>query len=516
MRDLKTILLKEIEDFKRVGYRFCAGELSIAEFKKISGGFGVYAQRGAEEFMIRLRIPSGVINSNQLNTIYKLAEKYKLKGVHLTTRQAIQFHGLSIDDVCDIMREGILNDIYTRGAGGNYPRNVAMSPLAGVDPTEAFDVTPYAMSANMYFLKRICTYILPRKLKVNFNGSLNDSGHVTFSDLGFYAVNSNGKNMFQVYVGGGLGRNPELAFVYPDLIEPREVLYYIEAMVNLFIEEGDYENKGKARIRFIPKRMGQNEFIESYKKHVDLAKERTSLDLNIEEKEYDKPGIETKIENFRLFRQKQRGLYSVYIHPIGGQLSMEQFKKILELLDKYNEPEINLSMTEGLYIRNLNGEEAEDAIRETEEMGGNNRIEQSVACIGASICQMGIGDTQQLLKEIIENLRSKGITEDLLPKLYISGCPNSCGVHEVGNIGLMGKMKKIDDLITSCFEVFIGGNFSMESTRFGESIGDIKSEDVKEFIFDLAKSVKESNMTYEKWIIERKEEFDNIIKEYTV
>ena len=144
------------------------------------------------------------------------------------------------------MKEALENDIYTRGAGGNFPRNVALSPLSGVDKDEAFDPAPYALATGEYFMERITTYKLPRKL-----------AHCTIQDLGFLAVNENGEKLFRVYVGGGLGRNPRLALVYPELINPREVLNYVEAMDRLFKAEGNYENKAKARIRYIVEKLGE-------------------------------------------------------------------------------------------------------------------------------------------------------------------------------------------------------------------------------------------------------------------
>ena len=161
MNNLKSILLEEIPQFRKLGHNFLKKEVTSMEFKKVSGGMGIYAQRGGTEFMARLRIPSGIITKENLKIVYNYAVKYNLNSVHLTTRQSIQLHGLSIDEICDVMEEGLKNNIYTRGAGGNYPRNVAMSPLSGVDPKEAFDVSPYAMKVNEHFLNKIYTYKLP-------------------------------------------------------------------------------------------------------------------------------------------------------------------------------------------------------------------------------------------------------------------------------------------------------------------------------------------------------------------
>ncbi|MBZ0555988.1 nitrite/sulfite reductase, partial [Clostridioides difficile] len=167
MDNFKKILLNELPNFKEYSSKFLNGEINKMQYKGFSGGYGVYAQRDKKSFMIRLRVSAGVLSQYQLNKIYEIAIKHNLDKIHLTTRQAIQLHDLSINSIVDIMEEGIKNDIFTRGGGGNYPRNVGLSPLSGVDPSEVFDVTPYAVATDKYFIKNATTYHLPRKLKVS-------------------------------------------------------------------------------------------------------------------------------------------------------------------------------------------------------------------------------------------------------------------------------------------------------------------------------------------------------------
>jgi ferredoxin-nitrite reductase len=160
MSTLDEILLNEIPDFRNWGHKFINNEINTLEFKGKSGGMGVYAQRGGKSFMIRLKAPGGIVSKDFLEAVHYFTEKYNLETVHLTTRQAVQLHDLNIDAVCDIMEECIKRGIYTRGTGGNFPRNVAMSPLTGVDPAEAFDVAPYAMAVNQHFQNKIYSYKL--------------------------------------------------------------------------------------------------------------------------------------------------------------------------------------------------------------------------------------------------------------------------------------------------------------------------------------------------------------------
>ena len=516
MEELKKVLYGEIEDFRKTGHKFVNGELNLMQFKHSSGGFGVYAHKGGKEFMIRLRIPSGITDVAEMNKVYDFAKKYGLEKIHLTTRQAIQLHGLNIDEICDLMKEALDNDIYTRGAGGNYPRNVAMSPLAGVDPNEAFDVTPYAKEIGNYFLERICTYKLPRKLKVSVSGGSDDAAHCTVQDLGFVAVNKDGKEYFEVYLGGGLGQNPKLAAKYNELIEPKDVLYYVEAMVRMFIAEGDYENRNRARVRYILDRMGEKDFLDCYRKHVNEVMEKENLEIDVKAKSYDKKGIEIDLENPRLFKQKQSGLYSVYIHPIGGQFEIDDLKSVLDLVGKFEDIEIRLAMAEGVYFRNLNGEEAKELLDLTENMSAETKFEQSVSCIGVPTCQIGLCNSQGTLNAVMDYFKANNGNMDVLPSVHFSGCQNSCGVHQIGAIGFTGKKKRVGDKVDECFTLFIGGTYGIGETKLGEVYGDIPAVKISEFLFELSKNVEKSNLNFDEYISKNENEFKALVTKYEV
>ena len=365
-------------------------------------------------------------------------------------------------------------------------------------------------------MSKITTYKLPRKLKVSFSSSEKDYGNSTIADLGFLAIKKDNKEYFKVYIGGGLGKNPEKSVEFDSLINPNEILYHVEAITNLFIAEGDYTNRNKARTRYIVDRMGEEAFLNCYKEHLNKVFESESLDVNIEYKEYKKQGIKTTVKHNRLIPQKQEGLYSVYFHPICGQLSMTNYKLLIDKLDELEDIEIRLSMNEGMYIRNLNGEEAVELIKLTQNLGGETKLEQSVACIGANICQIGIADSQGMLQDILEYFKEKNFTADVLPKIRISGCTNSCGTHQIGILGFAGKKKRVNNVVTEAFELYIGGAKGKDKTKLGSSIGDITRENVPKFLYELAKSIEESKLNYEEYILENNEELNNIIDKYLV
>jgi ferredoxin-nitrite reductase len=514
MSNLKKKLLSEIEEFRALGNKFLDSEVSIADFKKVSGGMGVYSERSKREFMIRLRIPSGITNIDQMHWLCDIAEKYELEKFHLTTREAVQYHNLSIDKVCGIMKDGIENDIYSRGGGGNFPRNVAMSPLSGVDKSEAFDVTPYALAVNNHFLSKITTYKLPRKFKVSFSSSNEDLGHCNVTDMGFLATIKNDKKCFRIFMGGGLGRNPQVGIEYDEIIKPSEVLYHVEAMTNLFIKEGDYENRNKARIRYILERMGKEKFIEAYKEHLKEVMNKEELDLVVISKEYTKEGKKVEIKHSRLQEQKQKGLYSVYFHPIGGQIYIKKLREILNKLKVIEDLEIRLTMTEGIYFRNLNGEEAKMVLDITQNIGGETALEQSVSCIGVPICQVGILESQKTLNHIINYFKEKGYEKDVLPRVHVSGCGNSCAVHEVVGIGLTGKRKKVNDTIEDMFELHINGSFENNNAKLGKVYGDILAYEIPHFLYELALLLENKNINFNDYVKTCEVELVELIDKY--
>lgn len=516
MGKIKNTLLYKIREFNEIGHKFVSGEISRGDFRIASCGMGVYAHRDGKNFMIRLRIAGGAAFKEQLEEIYKLALRYKLKSVHLTTRQDIQLHGLDIDEICEVMKEAAKNDIYSIGSGGSYPGNISASALSGVESDEAFDVMPYVKVLNEYIMRKIYDYKLPKKFQISFSNGGMDNACCTATDMGFLAVKENESKYFKLFLGGGLGRNPSKGIELDELIEPNDILYHVEAMTKLFMAEGDYANKGRARIRYIVKRMGESDFIKSYKNY--LARERLNggLDVKVNSKECAKKGIAAKVKDRRLFKQKQKGLYSVYVHPLCGQLSLEDFKIILHELNHIEASKIRLSKTEGFYIINLNGEEAEKILKLTDSMGGVTRLEQSISCVGMPVCQIGILNSQETLKETIELFRKKGMIKDILPRVYISGCPNSCGTHEIGEIGFAGKKKRVNGELKNVFELYMNGCEETRSTSLGKYYADILQEKVPEFLYELAVLVDKDGLEFHKWLCENEVKVEKLIQSFSV
>lgn len=517
MNNYKKILKDEVEQFRIAGHQFLDGQLTKNEFKGKSGGMCVYAQQDQKSFMIRLRTPSGVASREHLKLILKYAKKYQLEKVHLTTRQAVQLHNLNIDEVCDIMTDAIDHDLFTRGGGGNYPRNVTLSPMAGVDRQEAFDVTAFALLTGSYFLKRATTYKLPRKLKVAFSSDSKDTACATMNDVGFMAVLQDGKPMFRMWLAGGLGGGPAVAIAYPELVKPEEILYYVEAMVQTFMAEGDYDNKAKARTRFIPRRMGKETFLDCYNKHLEQVKESNmftelSVDKDAVNHMYSREQSSGSEDTPTCISQKQDGLYTAVLHPVCGQLTVGDLEKLIDFIEDIEGAEVRVSMTEDLYVRNLTKDQAECLLGISGSVFQRTPVQMTLSCIGVPSCQMGILQSQKLCHGILKAVEAAGLSESRLPMIQISGCPNSCARHQIAEIGFAGRKIKVDGAMRDAFSMFIGGKVSETDTQMGTLKGELLAEEIPSFIVELGQLLNaEEKTVYE---ITGQEVFENLVAKY--
>lgn len=506
-------LKSEIEELREKGHQFINDEISRGDFKGISGGRGVYAQKEKGKFMIRLRTSSGIVTRDHLGCIISYTSKYKLDKIRLTTRQAVQLHDLSIDDVCDIMEDAIDHGLFTRGSGGNFPRNVTLSPLSGVDPEEVFDVTPFAVLVGQYFQDRITTYKLPRKFKAAFSSTFEDTGCAAINDIGFIAVERDGKPYFQLYLGGGLGGGPAVAVPYPELVEPERILYYVEAMINLFQEEGDYENKGKARSRFIVKRMGIEGFLSCFDRYLQEA-ERTRNLAGIQAElvkrenwnpELDIPGL--------VIPQRQKGLYTLVIHPLCGQMPAIEAKRILEFISDKDKVDLRLSMSQDILVRNLTKEEVTALMEMAKSYNRTDSIGKTITCVGTPTCQIGIQQSQKLTENIVKAMEQAQLSGDCLPCIQINGCLNSCSRHPAAPLGFAGFVTKAEGKSIPCFYLYVDGSVGINA-RIGQKMGAIAEDRIPQFIVDLASALKDHEISYEEYC--KTKEFCELLEPYLI
>lgn len=505
---------EELSEFKEKTEAFYSGEINKGAYKGFSGRFGTYAQRSGTAHMLRLRMPAGRVTKERLAFTADMIRRYQVDRLHFTTCQTIQLHDLGKDSVYEIMEAALDAGIITIGGGGDYPRNVMCSPLSGVEPGEYFDVLPWAECAGNYLLDFLNAKKLPRKLKVGFSNSLKNETHATYRDLGFTA-REDGK--FDVYSAGGLGNNPLFGVKVAEGIKPEQILYYIKAMWLTFLAYGNYENRGKARTRYMQEALGGP---EQYKKAFqgkldEVFAAGEDLTIQAEAVPVTKTGDGTTVEDARVLGQKQEGLYTVVWHPIGGQPVPEQFCRLSDALAEIEAAELRLAPDETAYIINLTGAEAKKVLELTAD-SAKTRFESSVSCIGGSICQVGLRDSQALLRTCVDAVREANLPAGALPQIHISGCPSSCGTHQTGRIGFRGASKPIDGKPQATFVLFVNGEDRQGAENMGRELGMILEERIPEFLVELGKAVAASGMDYEAWNSGSPEGLEQIASGYLI
>lgn len=533
-QSLMTEFKEDLKDFREMTEKFYAKEVSIKDYKGFSGGFGSYAQRGGEASMLRLRMPGGRITKEKLKFLVDAIAAYDVRRVHLTTCQTVQFHDLGMKAVCDIMEQAMEVGIITRGGGGDFPRNVMVSPLSGVEQGEYFDVLPYAERAGDYLMGMIKTVKLPRKLKVGFSNSPANVTHATFRDLGFMAKEN---GLFDVYSAGGLGNNYKMGVKVAENVKPEEVLYYVEAMVRTFTTYGNYESRAKSRTRYMQETLGVEGYKKAYQekllevkaefkdslliKESSVSAEQESNTeesvVNIKEQESQLKNVaaypQTESASERVITQKQAGLYAVAYHPVGGMVPAQKFEEIYEEIKNAAKAEVRVAPDETLYIINLNAQQAEKIHKITAD-GAKNLFETSVSCIGSTVCQIGLRDSQGLLASIVEAVEPYHFADGVLPRIHISGCPSSCGTHQIGKLGFRGASKSVNGKAEPAFAFYVNGQDTQGEERFGEEWGVMLATDIPKFFVELGTVISEEKVSYEQWYKKNMDTLKNIVEPY--
>ncbi|MCK8826147.1 sulfurtransferase TusA family protein [Natroniella acetigena] len=480
--------------------RFLAGEIDPVRFKGYRVPMGIYGQRGAEEkeqYMVRVRAPGGVITTKQLERLNQLSKEYGSDYLHLTTRQDVQIHQVDIEDTPQILFDLLEVGLSPRGGGGNTVRNIANASRAGVVADEVFDTTPHALALTEYLIKTRSSFNLPRKYKIAFSSTPEDEGLATINDLGFIAQEKDGKKGFKVYAAGGMGTASEVAFVIEEFIPEDKIFHVAEAIKRFFDQYGDRSNKHRARLRFVKKRLGEEEFKAKYKEYLTdvLAENIETHQINYYQLPREEVSTKLDLTADYLEKEKVTGYYSVELRPENGDLKTEELDQLLEL-EVLSAEEVDLRTTnrQSLLLRGVRADQVEQLVEEIRAINpdllSDNHSTIPIACKGALTCRLGLCLSPNLAKEIRKELTSlAGDLQDLLPQIYISGCPNACGQHLIGKIGFEGKAKRFNGKLAPHYSLLLGGNIADGNSKYGERVIDLPAKRIPDFLVSLAEEL---------------------------
>jgi sulfite reductase (ferredoxin) len=477
------IVEKDILELEKKIRLFREGKMDEEKFRSLRLARGVYGQRQQGVQMVRIKLPYGKMTLAQWKRIADVSDEYSTGNLHLTTRQDIQIHFVSLDRTPEMWNELEKDDVTIREACGNTVRNITASDNAGIDPDEPFDVTPYAHAMFEYFLRKPVCQEMGRKFKIAFSSSEKDTALVFMHDLGVIPrikfIDGKEVRGFKVLVGGGLGAQPHLAITTHEFLEEDLLIPYLESVLRVFDRYGERNSRHKARIKFLIQKIGIDAFNELVKEeqlalthpryHVDTSLHASAQSTVDRQQSVDYGPVTVDPFRYQLwkttnvFAQKQPGYLAVYVRVANGNIGSHTSRRLIEKLKDVIADDVRVTINQGLQFRFIKPEHLEYVYSVLDEEGfaaaGFGSVADVTSCPGTDTCNLGISNstsTALVLSEVIEEefpefLYNKEIT------IKISGCMNSCGQHGMASIGFHGSSLKAKGQTLPALQVLIGG-----------------------------------------------------------
>jgi sulfite reductase beta subunit-like hemoprotein len=491
------ILEREFDDFDTEAARFMRGEQPEDEFIKFRLKQGVYGQRQPDRQMVRVKLPLGGVNPEQLEAFADVIERYvPLRKGHITTRENIQMHHVPLPDAAKLIRELGDGGLSSREGCGNTMRNVTGDPYAGVAPDEPFDITPYGAAYVRYFVRHPTAQAMPRKFKTAFTASDADRAMVGIHDLGFIPRVRDGVRGVEMVVGGGTSIMPRVAPTIYDFVEldNGDYIKVTEAILRIFDrQEWLRVNRARARIKVLVDKIGIDAFRRMVEEELegDWVDERDfSIDrlaTEHDEGAHAAPipaapaspnGDRSEFDRFAASNvrpQRQEGFSTVAVRVPRGDLTPEQLRGLAALMRDFSGGYARTTAAQNLVLRWIRDESAYDVWTRLTELGlgaaGADEIADVVSCPGTDSCKLGITSSMGLNQAISERLASLEVDDPATKRVSIkmSGCPNGCGQHHIANIGFYGASIKVGERTVPAYIAHLGGVGS-GATRFGQRL----------------------------------------------
>lgn len=479
---------EETEIFGQNVKLFRKGKISEDDFRRFRLQHGAYGSRLQQNYsMVRIKVPSGEMTPEQLEKIASLSEAFSIGSAHVSTRQNIQLHWVQLEDVSEVMRGLVEVGLTTREACGNTVRNVMCSHFAGVCPDEEFDSTPYAKAIARFFLRNPVCQNLPRKFKINF-ACCSQHGLVRIADIGLIPSKKDGNNGFKIYLGGGLGAASFLGYQLEEFTSEVRLVSTCMAVVRLFDRLGNRENMARNRMRYLVNEMGWEKFQKL------VIKERSNVEMTVSLETLGRYKVETESQNMRqllngkklplinekvdvnsdpykrwlhtnVVSQKQNGYFVVFITLGAGDITASQLRSLAKTIRDYSgEGCARNTPNQNFAIRFIKAKDLPEFYNDLAKIGlanpGALTMSSAVGCSGTTSCNLAITNSHRLAKEIQSKFIELGLdtADDLRDStIKISGCPNSCGQHEIATIGFYGGASRIGGTMTPTYTMMFGG-----------------------------------------------------------
>ena len=469
------IVEKDILDLAKKIAQFKAGEIHEEKFRSLRLARGVYGQRQQGVQMIRIKLPYGKIQFHQWKRIADISDEYSTGNLHLTTRQDIQIHFVSLDRTPELWAKLEQDDITLREACGNTVRNITASPTSGIDPKELFDVSPHADTAFRYFLRNPICQEMGRKIKISFSNTDEDTSLAYLHDMGFIPKIVNGLKGFKVVVGGGLGAQPMLAYTSHEFLAEDQVIPFIESVLRVFDRHGERNSRHKARMKFLIQKIGFEEFMnlvqaetKALKNHSYPISDAAAWEVSEPTQLSDVAIPSSEVYNTWLatntFEQKQKGFHGVYVRILNGNISSDTSRSLIDALQGYIGDDVRITINQGLLLKFVPTANLSYVFQtlDAHELAapGANSIANITACPGTDTCNLAISDSTNITSKLEQVINDEfpSLIHDSQMKIKISGCMNACGQHSMASIGFHGSsLKAPDKRVLPALQVLLGG-----------------------------------------------------------
>ena len=460
----------EIRAFARQGHASIPPEWLGTYFRS----WGVYTQgdgagvvggkngegKATPFFMVRIRIPNGLLSSHQARTIADIAERHARGVADITVRQNVQLHWVTIESLPEVLETLWQVGLSTTGACGDVVRNITGCPLAGFDAHEYCDASPLAEELNGQLGGNSEFYNLPRKFKVSITGCRSWCTYPEINDVGLTAITRkrlHGDEVgFSLRVAGGLSTDPHLGVRLNAFVRWQRAVPVVRGVAELFREsEVLRQNRERARLKFLFLQHGWT--ADSF-----LAALQDRLGFALDPAEPEEHPSDIHRDHVGIHAQKQPGLSYVGANVLRGRITPEQLRTAANLSDRYADGHLRNTIMQNLLIVNVPNEQAPRVAEKLTAVGLPVRASAfargTIACTGSEFCKLALTETKGFARWLTEELdqRLPGFEEQL--KLHITGCPNSCGQHWIADIGIEGKKLKVDGRMVDAYYFCVGGS----------------------------------------------------------
>ena len=493
----------DIAKFEEMLADYQAGRIAEDVFRVFRLNNGIYGQRqGGTSQMVRVKVPYGAMTADQLDLLADVVDDHSRGWGHITTRQNIQFHFVELAEIPTVMRRMAEVGLTTREACGDTVRNVQGCHLAGACPLEVLDITPWAEAAYRHFVRNPLAQRLPRKFKINFSGCDTDCGQAMFNDVGVIAAtrtfdDGSVERGFRVYIAGGLGTTPFPALALEEFTPKEDLLATIEAVLRVFEQTGNRDNKLRARLKWVVDQLGIDEVrrrVLATRKLLPASSTWPGGIPTVVTEWGDEPagvadgvtptamGQGTPVTlgalsdydrwvEANVVRGAANATVSAYAWCELGDVTSGQFRAVASMVREFD-VDVRVTNRQNLVLRDLTEAQLPDLYERLVAAGmarpGAELSRDVVACPGADTCNLAVTQSRGLASAIGAALDEAGLAEVGGVRTNISGCTNSCGQHHTADIGFFGAERRAHGQSAPGYQMLLGGYVGQEQIHFGQ------------------------------------------------